>query len=460
MRLYLQDCIGSGDPVCLDVCSETCVVGDLRLAAAEATGLRADALQLWVEGLGEVGGGDDTPLHETVLVPDSAVCVALTQKEGAVRELLGCGVDVREESGCGSGGSDALDAHILKAAQSGDEGTLALLHRAGVDLNRRLCDPSAYPPLLAAAHCGKAACVRFMLRTLGLDVRVCGGDGFTAAMCAARNGDVPCLDAICEGAAPASIGAVVNAKDGAGRTPLMLAVEATKLAMVERLISLGADVAHTDKQGQGLLHCAVRASDGVGGPAVAVSLLQLLASQGVSACPDEHGRLPLHLAAQRGDVDVGRALLRLFEDSGSDAGDKRGETPAMLACQAGSLPFLELLRCCGADFRQRDLNGWCVVFYACQKADACLLAYLSTPALRVLCNPVDSTDVAGWTPLHLAAQSGSVEVATLLLELGVDRSMRDLDGFTPCAISLHNENYAVSSLLHTPCALRGYSYAG
>lgn len=61
-------------------------------------------------------------------------------------------------------------------------------------------------------------------------------------------------------------------------------------------------------------------------------------------------------------------------------------------------------------------------------------------------NPVRKSD--GWTPLHLAAMFGKVEVIQLLLESGADSDIKDKSGKTPEDVAKQFKNYQIADLLH------------
>ena len=53
----------------------------------------------------------------------------------------------------------------------------------------------------------------------------------------------------------------------------------------------------------------------------------------------------------------------------------------------------------------------------------------------------------GWTPLHLAAQSGHLGVVRLLREMGADLNKADDDGATPLFVAAQNGRHEVARLL-------------
>ncbi len=61
---------------------------------------------------------------------------------------------------------------------------------------------------------------------------------------------------------------------------------------------------------------------------------------------------------------------------------------------------------------------------------------------------VGAKDEVGWTPLHVASDSGSIETAKLLIERGADVEAKDNDGWTPLhSASLKNHIETAKLLL-------------
>jgi ankyrin repeat protein/predicted DNA-binding WGR domain protein len=173
-------------------------------------------------------------------------------------------------------------------------------------------------------------------------------------------------------------GALVEASDRWGNTPIMLAAaasdDAQALARVEALLDAGATVATKGKQTA--LHRAASA----GNPS---TLRRLLAA---GAKNRNRGTTPLHLAAGRGELECVRILLAagakpVVWDNGEIAGRK---TPLHLAAAGNHVEVMAALLGAGAspgDHRDPEDYDW-----------------------------------GGRTPIHDAAAAGHVEALRLLVE--------------------------------------------
>jgi len=128
-----------------------------------------------------------------------------------------------------------------------------------------------------------------------------------------------------------SYGANKDAKDGEGKTPLHWALENNNAVFAEWLVvSCGADVNSVNLYHETPLHNAVTRSH-VATVRSYVSLLTRSGSKdaGRLNVQSQDGVTALHMAAQRGDVDICRTLVEHGADT--NAKDTLGRTPAEVA---------------------------------------------------------------------------------------------------------------------------------
>lgn len=203
-----------------------------------------------------------------------------------------------------------------------------------------------------------------------------------------------------------------------------------------------------------------------GDPSVAV--VELLLSRGAdanAAVPSgrSKGMTALHAAASRGGPIV-RSLL--FANADPGARDARGRTP--LHC-ATSVEAAEALLEAGAHVDVADAEGWTPLDYALfgtapSDAVAEWLAAKGQPvglpgavalgnAVRVKelldADPslLDAPGRDGRTPLHWAIARGRDEVATMLIERGARADVADGDGNTPLLLAVHGAKSGIVSVL-------------
>ena len=135
-------------------------------------------------------------------------------------------------------------------------------------------------------------------------------------------------------------GADLEAKDGDGRTPLLVAVRRTNLNTIKYLLERGADLEAKDSRGQTALVLAVQNS--------ALETMNLLLAQGADLeTEDIRGRTPLIVAA---GMSTPETVDLLFEKGATlEATDNHGQTPLVMAVRSGRCENVELLLEAGAD---------------------------------------------------------------------------------------------------------------
>ncbi|OTA59592.1 ankyrin, partial [Hypoxylon sp. EC38] len=114
--------------------------------------------------------------------------------------------------------------------------------------------------------------------------------------------------------------------------------------------------------------------------------------------PDKMGQFPIHLAAERGHVDIVVALLE--RRVSPNRVNRNGQTPLHRAAWGGSLQTIQLLLEKGSNPAVRDKFRNLAVHTAAS------LGYQDV--LRRLCREVDVSSKGrnGLTPLHYAAMNG------------------------------------------------------
>lgn len=153
---------------------------------------------------------------------------------------------------------------------------------------------------------------------------------------------------------------------------------------------------------------------------------------------------PVADAAQRGDLDEVRRLLRAGADVNAGQGD--GMTALHWAARNGELAMGEALLYAGAgvDAGTR-IGSYTPMHLATRSAHADFVALL----LEAGANPNAVTSNSGATPLHLAAASGNREIIAQLVERGAEVDKREgAWGQTPLMFAAANDRVdAIRTLL-------------
>lgn len=261
-----------------------------------------------------------------------------------------------------------LRTSLMAAAEHGHLEATRVLLGSGADVNRR--DGSGLTAREWAEKNGHAAIVALLK-----EAEERAPESLPQQLLrAARDGNISALEAALKaGAAPDDNGGLES-----GFTPLMFAVKAGNEAAVAALLSAGA-AANLSTDPTGADRELARGSYRNGGEKWAGN--------------HRWARTPLMLAAEKGNVDILRQLLRA--GANANLADHFGFTALMLAVRGGSLP--------------------CVVELLNSRAN------------------VHAATLDKVTVLHLAAGQGDNETLTALLKAGARCDAEDKNGYTPLA---------------------------
>jgi ankyrin repeat protein len=144
---------------------------------------------------------------------------------------------------------------------------------------------------------------------------------------------------------------------------------------------------------------------------------------------DSKGTSPLHIAAENGDDDIVKALLR--KGARSNITNKEGQSPLHLASQKGyPVVVSELLKNEAsvklASVKLVDNKGRLATHYAASIGQDQILRLLLRAGSNVLAGDAD-----GNTILHLAAEAGHEGTVIMALSHSADVNARNSDGKTP-----------------------------
>jgi hypothetical protein len=159
-------------------------------------------------------------------------------------------------------------------------------------------------------------------------------------------------------------------------------------------------------------------------------LKQFLTPQSDIDAADVNGRTPLLWAAWRGDLESVELLL----DSHADVNraDYEGFMLLAKAAGAGHLECVRKLLSHGASFVQADNDDLQALHHACGNP----LNGLPI-VIELLSKGADpNAPSTNCSPLHIAANRGSVETMEQLIESGAHIDAQDSDGDTPAAVAL------------------------
>jgi ankyrin repeat protein len=155
------------------------------------------------------------------------------------------------------------------------------------------------------------------------------------------------------------------------------------------------------------------------------------------------GFTALLFAAQQGDVESGRLLLRAHADV-NDRGGSDHKTALIVAAASGNGDFSTLLLDSGANPDLSDESGFTALHYAALDTGGAdivrtLLAHRANPNPRTTKDSREyvyaGVNLTGATPLFLAASRGNVQTVRALLAGGADPFMTTQKGTAPLHVA-------------------------
>uniref|UniRef100_A0A669D1W8 Ankyrin 2 n=1 Tax=Oreochromis niloticus TaxID=8128 RepID=A0A669D1W8_ORENI len=299
------------------------------------------------------------------------------------------------------------------AARSGHDTAVELLLERGAPLLART--KNGLSPLHMAAQGDHIECVKHLLQHKAPvdDVTL---DYLTALHVAAHCGHYRVTKLLLDKRANP------NARALNGFTPLHIACKKNRVKVMELLVKYGASIQAITESGLTPIHVAAF----MGHLNIVLLLLQNGASADVS---NIRGETALHMAARAGQVEVVRCLLRNGHMAHPDAATTNGYTPLHISAREGQVETASVLLEAGAShslatkvsLHQHATMGWHFL--------GCLLIQ------------------KGFTPLHVAAKYGSLDVAKLLLQRRAPPDSAGKNGLTPLHVAAHYDNQNVALLL-------------
>ena len=315
----------------------------------------------------KVAGTSGTPLHQAVAGGHKDI-VSLLLNEG-------CPINVVNSKG---------RSVLHWAAQYGEFHIMEMLTEQGLDVN--IGDKEGWTPLHDAANCGELESVCTLLRLGGREsmTKVAGKRG----------------------------------------TPLHQAVGKGHKDIVSLLLNEGCPIYVVDSGGASVLHFAAEGSQ--------IHIMEMLTEQGLDVnIGDKEGWTPFHDAANCGELESVRTLLRLGgRESMTKVAGKSG-TPLHQAVGKGHKDIVSLLLNEGCPIYVVDSGGASVLHYAIQGGQIHMIEMLAEHGLDV-----NIGDNEGRTSLHDATLSGHVTTFKELVNVGGDIHHMDKFGmkFSDCIL--------------------------
>ncbi|CAF0819125.1 unnamed protein product [Rotaria sordida] len=220
----------------------------------------------------------------------------------------------------------------------------------------------------------------------------------------------------------------INTSNANGLNALHLASKEGHVNIVQELLSRGANVNSATKKGNTALHIASLAGQ--------EEVVKLLVKYNANInCQSQNGFSPLYMAAQENHIEVVKFLLA--NGANQSLATEDGFTPLAVSLQQGHDKVVAILL-------ENDSKGSKVRLPALHiaakkndtKAAALLLQGETQPDLNYKEGGfVNCTTKSGFTPLHIAAHYGNLEVAQLLITRGADVNYAASQNITPLHVA-------------------------
>ncbi|XP_076834739.1 ankyrin-3 isoform X3 [Brachyhypopomus gauderio] len=232
-------------------------------------------------------------------------------------------------------------------------------------------------------------------------------------------------------------GVDINICNQNGLNALHLASKEGHVEVVVELLKLGASVDAATKKGNTALHIASLAGQ-------TDVVRELVTNSANVNAQSQNGFTPLYMAAQENHLDVVRFLLE--HGASQSIATEDGFTPLAVALQQGHDQVVSLLL-------ENDTKGKVrlpALHIAARKDDtksAALLLQNDHNADVESKMMVNRTTESGFTPLHIAAHYGNINVATLLLNRGAAVDFMARNDITPLHVAAKRGNGNMVKLL-------------
>jgi ankyrin repeat protein len=255
-------------------------------------------------------------------------------------------------------------------------------------------------------------------------------------------------------------GADVNTTNEYGQTALMLATKDGNESLFHDLLyDYNADISLKSNDNTTLLMFA--AMDACHSNANnKMSILTTIIDKGADVnAKNDYGCTALHYCTE--DSGIGCAALLLANGADVNATDNKGRTPLITSCytfisegdqwidERSNSHLVKLFLKFGANPNVKDAGGNTALMYAMKfdffEAAKILLDYVTDINIRI--NGMNNLRSKGWTFLMFAAFWDSVDMATILIEKGIDVDAKNNNGNTAFIIAACQGNSDLVELL-------------
>ncbi|MDR2371091.1 MAG: ankyrin repeat domain-containing protein [Treponema sp.] len=306
---------------------------------------------------------------------------------------------------------DSLGNSALHTAVRWNSGEAAeVLLDAGIDINAH--NLSGKTPLHEAVRLGIAG-IETMLVRRGANLEVRDKDGNTPFMEAVMAGYASRIERL------SSLGADPMARNSRGDTPLHRAVSMERSDLVTLLLECGVPIHARNARGETPFLLAL---------VISPRMVSTLLTKDRIYASDDDGAAPLTIAVrEKAPANTVKAII----DQGARLNpvDREGRTPLRLAAEEKAWDLAKIIADAGADPFVPANDGRTPAETALAGGEEGVRAFFSGKGI----NARDST---GNTILHYAAKNDEPSLIALLLELGANKSVKNIAAESPADIAV------------------------
>lgn len=312
------------------------------------------------------------------------------------------------------------DAPLNVAVLAGAKTCLQVLVLSGVDLNARNFTGEA--ALHQAVRKQNAEFAIYLVdRGAALEAR--DNRGLTPLAAAAREAQTSTAQYFIKA------GARIDARDYSGSTPLHQAVETGQLDLIRSLVQSEADILARNAAGDYPLLASLKKGQAV--------LREILGNASVDKA-DSEGKTPLRLLVQ---VRASPDMLKLAIAAGADPSsrDKFADTPLHAALSQKDYETAAILLAAHADPFAPNYQGITPTALALADTAGALKSFAAAAGLG-------AADILGEGFLHYAVRAGKADAVKLLLDMGADKSAKNISGETAVDVAKAKGDAAILAL--------------
>ncbi|XP_042546651.1 ankyrin repeat and death domain-containing protein 1B [Dipodomys spectabilis] len=227
----------------------------------------------------------------------------------------------------------------------------------------------------------------------------------------------------------------INAVNIMNRTALHFAVGGNNLSAVDFLLSHKARVDVADKHGLTVIHLAAWSGS--------FEIMLMLVKAGADQrAKNQDGMNALHFAALNNNVNIVEYLIQDLHLKDLNLPDERGRKPFLLAAEKGHVEMIEKLIFLNLQTSEKDKEGNTALHLAAMHGHS--------PAVQVLLTQwqeVNETNENGETPFFLAVEGGHEECSKKLLAAGSDVNVPNKLHVSVLQIAIRNGHTSLVNFL-------------